>query len=148
MGPFHLKFEKWDRYKHNLPLVMKGFEGWLGIRNPPLGYWCRKTFKVIGEYWGLENVATETLNQTNWSELRIQVKQNLCGFIPAIIVITDFNRGNIFLNFGDIESLDSPSILKGGLVKDFKNPVDQQRVRQALEDEDVDVSFFPPELSL
>ena len=67
--------------------------------------------------------------------------------IPTTTEITDFNRGNFFLIFGDIEPMDPPSIFKGSLiVKDFKNPIDQLRVRQALEDENVNVLLFPPEL--
>ncbi|TYJ98823.1 putative serine/threonine protein kinase IREH1 [Cucumis melo var. makuwa] len=37
-GSFHHKFEKWDKLKHNQPLVMKGFGGWLIIKNLPLDY--------------------------------------------------------------------------------------------------------------
>ena len=39
---------------------------------------------------------------TNCSEGRIQLKQNLCSFVPSTIEITDFKRGNIFLH-GDFE---------------------------------------------
>lgn len=38
MGPFHLKFEKWDRLKNSQPLVMKGCSRWLRIGNLPLDY--------------------------------------------------------------------------------------------------------------
>lgn len=69
--------------------------------------------------------------------------------MPSTIKITDFNRGNIFLNFGDIENIDPPSSTKGSLIiKDFKNPIDQLRVREVLKDEEVDVSFFPHELDI
>lgn len=74
----------------------------------------------------------------------IQVKQNLCGFMSSTIEITDFKRGNILLNFGDFESLNPPSSIRDTLmVRDFKNPNDQLRIREALQDEEVDVSFFP-----
>ena len=33
--------------------------------------------------------------------------------MPATIEITDFDRGNIFLSFGDIEAVDPPNIIKG-----------------------------------
>lgn len=46
------------------------------------------------------------LNLTNCSEARIQVKRNLCGFMPTTIKTIDFNRGDIFFNFGDIELMD------------------------------------------
>lgn len=35
--------------------------------------------------------------------------------MPSTIEITDFNRGNIFLNFGDIESSNQPSSIRGTL---------------------------------
>lgn len=85
MGSFHLKFEKWDKFKHSWPLVLKGFGGWLRIKNLHLDSWCRKTFEVIRKHFGrLENIANETLNLTNCSEARIQVKENLCGFMHSI----------------------------------------------------------------
>ena len=63
-----------------------------------------KAFEATGTYFGgLESIATKTLNHLNCVEAKIQVKQNLCGFIPSTIEIKDENRGNIFLNFGDIE---------------------------------------------
>lgn len=71
IGPFHLKFEKWNKFKHSIPKVMKGFGGWIKIRNLPLDYWCKKTFEAIGEHFGgLENIATETLNLLNCSEAK------------------------------------------------------------------------------
>ena len=51
-------------------------------------YWCNKTFEVIGAHFGgLENIAVETINFINVSEAKIQVMENLCGFIPATIEI-------------------------------------------------------------
>lgn len=34
--------------------------------------------------------------------------------MPATIEITEFDRGNVFLSFGDIEAVDPPNIIKGG----------------------------------
>lgn len=34
--------------------------------------------------------------------------------MPATIEITEFDRGNVFLSFGDIETVDPPNIIKGG----------------------------------
>ena len=35
-GEFHIKFEKWDSVRHSRPLVLKGFGGWMKIKNLPL----------------------------------------------------------------------------------------------------------------
>ena len=51
-GNFRLKFERWDDIKHSRPLVLKGYDGWLKIKNLPLDYWCRSTFEVIGDHFG------------------------------------------------------------------------------------------------
>lgn len=113
MGPFHLLFKKWNKFNHGRPLLMKGYGSWLKIKDPPLDYWCRRTFKAIGEYFGeLEEIAKETLNLQNCSKALIRVKRNLCGFIPSTIEIIDVNRGKIFLNFGDIEIMDPRNITK------------------------------------
>ena len=32
-GNFHLKFERWDNIKHSRPLVLKGYDGWLKIKD-------------------------------------------------------------------------------------------------------------------
>ncbi|TYJ98837.1 putative 3,4-dihydroxy-2-butanone kinase isoform X5 [Cucumis melo var. makuwa] len=105
-GNFHLKIERWDNLKHSWPLVQKGYGGWLKIKNLPLDYWCRSTLEVIGDHFrGLTDIAFETLNLTNVSEARIQVKKNLCGFVPSTIEITDLKCRNIYLHFGDFEFL-------------------------------------------
>ena len=38
LSSFHLKFERWDKHKHSRPLTMKGYGGWLKIKNLPLDY--------------------------------------------------------------------------------------------------------------
>lgn len=45
MGPFHLLFKKWNKFNHGRPLLMKGYGSWLKIKDLPLDYWCRRTFK-------------------------------------------------------------------------------------------------------
>ena len=60
----------------------------------------------------LENIAAETINFINVSVAKIQVKENLCGFILAPIEISDERRGNI-LNFGDISISNQPSKVQG-----------------------------------
>lgn len=47
IGPFRLKFEKWDKFKHSWPLMMKGFGGCISNKNLPLDYWRRKTFEAV-----------------------------------------------------------------------------------------------------
>ena len=92
MGHFHLMFEKWNKFKHSRPLLMKGFGGWIKIKNLLLDYWSRKTFEAIGAYFGgLEDIAAETLNLLNCSEAKIKVKRNLCGLMPSTIEIMDCN---------------------------------------------------------
>ena len=67
-GAFHLKFEKWNNLIHGRPLYLKGYGGWISIKNLPLDYWCNKTFEVIGAHFGgLENIAAETINFLNVS---------------------------------------------------------------------------------
>lgn len=40
--------------------------------------------------------------------------------MPATTEITDESQGIIFLNYGDVESLDPPKLVKGDLfIKDF-----------------------------
>ena len=47
-GEFHLLFEKWNKFKHGRPLLMKSYGGWILIKNFPLDYWIRQTFEAIG----------------------------------------------------------------------------------------------------
>ncbi|TYJ98681.1 protein CHROMATIN REMODELING 20 isoform X4 [Cucumis melo var. makuwa] len=68
-GNFHLKFEKWNKMKHNHPNVVCGYWGWISMRNLPLDYWCRKIFEATGAYFGgLEAILVETLNHTKDEE--------------------------------------------------------------------------------
>uniref|UniRef100_A0A9I9EFP3 Uncharacterized protein n=1 Tax=Cucumis melo TaxID=3656 RepID=A0A9I9EFP3_CUCME len=91
----------------------------------------------------------DTLNLTNYNEARIQVKQNLCGFVPSTIQITDPKKGNIFLNFGDFECLKPPFLTVGTImVSDFKNSIDLLRIREALQDEGSNLSFLPSILNV
>ena len=88
-GASHLKFEKWNNHIYGRPLYSKGYGGWITIKSTTC-YCCKKTFEVIGAHFGgLEKIAAETINF-------IQVKENICGFIPATIEISDERRGNIF----------------------------------------------------
>lgn len=116
------------------PLVIEGYGSWISIKNLPLDYWNRKTFEAIGAYFrGLEDIAMETLNLLNCSVAKIQVKKNLCGFMPSTIEIIDVNRTNIFLNFGDIEALEAPKISNGELlIKNFYNLFDLVRLRKVF----------------
>ncbi|TYK28792.1 pseudouridylate synthase 7-like protein isoform X1 [Cucumis melo var. makuwa] len=110
-------------------------------------YWCRKTFEAIGDHFeGLEAISVETLNDTNVVEAKIQIKWNLCGFMPATIEIADENRGTFFLNYGDIEVLcPSPKVKGDLLLKDFFNPIDLIRVLQVMKDEEGEAPEIDPE---
>ena len=84
------------------------------------------------------------MNLINVSEARIQVKKNLCGFVPSTIEITDLKRGHIYLHFGDFEFLNPHISLKApNLRDDFNNSLDCFRIREVMIDEDFDPSFFP-----
>lgn len=76
---------------------------------------------AIGAFFeGLESIATNTLNLFHGSEAKVQVKRNLCGYIPSTTEIIDVNCGNNFLNFRDIEAIDPSKVVKGKLlVKNF-----------------------------
>ncbi|KAA0051433.1 hypothetical protein E5676_scaffold333G001030 [Cucumis melo var. makuwa] len=123
----------------------EGYGGWLKIKNLPLDYWCRSTLEVIENHFGgLTDRASETLNLTNITEAWIQVKKNLCGFVPPTIEITDLKRKNIYLHFGDFEFLNPTGPSKvPSLWDDFNNSIDCLRVRDVLLDEDIDPSSFP-----
>ena len=110
-----------------------------------MDYWCRSTFEVIEDlFGGLLDIASETLNLISVSEVRIQVKKNLCGFVQSTIEITNLKRGNIYLHFGDFEFLNPTSPLKAPTFQDdLKNSLYCLRVREVMLDEDIDSSFFP-----
>ena len=81
---FHLLFEKWDDDKHSRATHITGSEGWLSVKNLPLNLWRKDVFKAIGEYFGgLEEIALDTLNLIDCSKAKIQVRKNLCGFLPV-----------------------------------------------------------------
>lgn len=67
--------------------------------------------------------------------------------MPLAIEIIDVNKGNIFLNFGDIEIMDPPNITKGFLcLSNFTNPLDLARLNQVMKDEGVSSSFKSAEM--
>lgn len=89
------------------------------------------------------------MNLTNCSEAQIQVKKILCDFVPSVIEITDLKRGNIVLRFSDFEFLNLPNPSKAPrLLNDFDNSIHLLRIREALQDEDFDLSSFPPVLNI
>lgn len=133
---FHLLFEKWNSIQHSRPTCIKGYGGWLIIRNLPLEYWCRATFETIGSHFGgLEDIALETLNLLNVTEAKIKVKRNLCGFMPASIEIKNVMRGSIFKILRMSKSWKVRLTLKR-IFKDFINPIDQNRLSKVAEDEE------------
>lgn len=62
----------------------------------------------------------------------------------ATLEITHFNKGNFFLSFGDIESIDPPSITKGYLsLENFSNSFDLP-IKPAYERwKSIEGFFFP-----
>ena len=47
-GPFHILFEKWNKFKHGRLEVIRGFGGWLSINNLPLDYWKKMFLLQLG----------------------------------------------------------------------------------------------------
>lgn len=110
---FHLLFEKWNPIQRSRPTLIKGFEGWISIKNLPLEYWSKDTFEAIGlHFGGLEEISIETLNLPNVSEARIKVCKNVNGFIPTTIEIKNESRGSIHLHFGDIAPMEVPRFVQ------------------------------------
>ena len=144
-GKFHIKFEKWDSIRHSRPLVIKGFGGWIKIKNLPSDLWQRSISEAIGDrFGGLIDIATKTLNLTNCSKAQILVKKNICGFVSSTIEISDHKRGSIFLRYGDFEFLNPPNTsIAPSLQGNFSNSIDRLHIREVLNDEGLDISSFP-----
>ena len=51
-GAFHLKFEKWDKILHSIPLYARGYGGLISIKNLTLDYWNNKLLKLLGPTLG------------------------------------------------------------------------------------------------
>ena len=82
--------------------MIKGFGGWIKIKNLPLDLWQRSTFEAIGDHFGgLVDMATKTLNLINCSESRILVNKIICGFVPLTIEVSNKNLSYflIYANF-------------------------------------------------
>lgn len=59
--------------------------------------------------------------------------------MATTIEIQNDIRGNIFLNFGYIETLDPPNVVHDApLMSDFSNPIDLSRLKHVMEDEGID----------
>ena len=125
--------------------MLKGYGGWLKVKNLSFDFWCRSIFEAIRVHFlGPIEIATQTLKFTNCSEAHIQVKKNMCGFVPSTIKILDLKRGNIFLHYGDFEFFSPPFSRKSLSVQDvYKNSINRLRIREALLDEGWDLSSFP-----
>lgn len=49
----------------------------------------------------------------------------------ATIELNDLSKGNIYLHFGDVITLDPPNIIHRNLeLRDFSNPMDLFRIKQ------------------
>lgn len=63
--------------------------------------------------------------------------------MPLTIELTNFKRGKIFLNFGDIKTMNPPSkITNAFMVEDFKNSIDLSRNKTVLQNKEVYLSLF------
>ena len=115
--------------KHSKPDVVKGYGGWISIKNLPLDYWSVDVKATGGYFGGLESMSLETMNRINCSEAKIKVRRNLCGFLLATVELLDAFKGNIFLNFGDIKALEAPKAIEEALfISFFNNSIDLLRI--------------------
>ena len=66
-GLFYILFEMWNGKKYSRPYFVKGYGGWISIKNLPLDYWSVDIYKkAIGGYFGgLESISLETMNLIN-----------------------------------------------------------------------------------
>ncbi|KAA0031952.1 Retrotransposable element Tf2 [Cucumis melo var. makuwa] len=92
------------------------------------------------EKWSLKSGTISSMKdcyiRKAMEEAKIQAKENLCGFIPATIEISDEREGNIFLNFGVISLFNPPSKVLGDLfTHNFSNSLDIVRLSQVMKDE-------------
>lgn len=98
----------------------------------------------LSYFGGLESIILETLNLIKFSEARIKVRKNLCGFLPATIELKSENWGNFSLNFGDFEPLEAPVIIQYDLFQsDFSNPIDLCRINSVILDEGLQSDGLP-----
>lgn len=132
---FSFKIKQWSFDKHSHPEVIEGYGGWISIKNPPLTYWERNTFKAIGEYLGgLVSISFNTLNLLNLTEVHIEDKKKLCGFFPFSIEIM-YNRNMDKLVI--LTLLVSYVLHREPFLKEFSNHLDLSRLHQVMVDNGV-----------
>ena len=137
----HLLFEKWNRKLHGRTRFMKGYGGWITIKNYLLNTGAASLVRPLGcilEVW----IVTfhETINMINCAEARIHVKRNLCGFIPRQLKL----KINAMDTFFSILVISLHWILQISIiheilfVKDFSNMVNPSCLKKVMVDESID----------
>lgn len=97
--------------KHSIPEVIVGYGSWILVSNLLLTLWKRGVFEAVGKHFeSLVSITTQILNLLDCTRACIQVKRNLCGFVPACIEVKDAKNG-VFLKFGYASSLVPQSIV-------------------------------------
>lgn len=89
-GPIILKVEKWDRMQHSRIMCVPSYGGWIKIRNLPLHLWHLSLLKAVGDRLG-DFIEYEEENSLllDCVEIRMKIRENYCGFIPAEVRIID-----------------------------------------------------------
>lgn len=104
------KVEKWSAEISIHYLKSLGYGGWISVSNLPL---CKRDiFGAFRKHFGgVISISSQTLNLFDCTRARIQVKKNLVVFFQLILKSRTPRLVILFLKFGDISSLDPPSIV-------------------------------------
>lgn len=72
VGPYYVRFEKWNNDLHSMPKFIASYGGWLRFRGIPLHAWNLKTFTQIGDaYGGFEAIGMNTRRKLDLIEASI-----------------------------------------------------------------------------
>ncbi|KAA0047508.1 putative amidohydrolase ytcJ [Cucumis melo var. makuwa] len=76
--------------------MVPSYGGWTSFKGLPLTAWNMNSYRQIGDACGgLVEVSKSTMRKTDLIEVRLKIRHNYTGFIPAQINIKD-SKGNIF----------------------------------------------------
>lgn len=110
-----------------------------------LNFWTRGCFEAIGcHFGGLISISSSTLNRLDCCLAKVEVKRNLCGFVPNLIEIKDGMLGSIFIRTMVCDMSPSQSSPFECFILDsskLDNSLDFFHFQVVLEDEP---SFVPP----
>lgn len=142
VGLFQLKLERWSFEKHSRKEVIFGNGRWIKFKNLPFKFWKKNSFEAIGRYnRGLVSISSKTLNMLDISKAIIQVKKNLCGFLPSSVVVNDPRLGSFTIAAEEVVKVDRYHASRRIAIQIkleiefFSNSLDIERVQTILEDE-------------